>query len=96
MLDFLLSEEKLIEDTKPAYEEFTENLLKPKYRPLGNQQTYMLVIKNRDGQEVSHWSCEEIDVDDFKKSSENRGKVVEKFTSEEYWKKYRNGDFQMR
>lgn len=87
LLDFLLSEEKPIESKADVNQ---------KYRQMGKYPTFILVSKNEDGKETGHWSCEEPDVESIKSSSEKRGRTVEVFTTEDYWKNYHLGRFQMR
>jgi len=63
-----------------------------KYRPIGKYPVFCIVSR-KDGKVVSHWSCEEPDVEEFKNSSIKRGNLVEVFPHDEYWEKYKRGEF---
>lgn len=92
---FLLSEEKEIEDTKKAYLEVTNKLLEPKYTPIGKYPAVMLVIKNHNGKEVSHWSCESSNADKLRLLSEKDGRTAKIYQMNDYWENYKAGKFEL-
>ncbi len=67
---------------------------KPVERRLKSSGESVLVIFRGD-EEVSHWNCEDEDVEQFKKSSEASGRRVEVYPKEEYYAKMKRNEFQM-
>lgn len=87
-------QEKIIEMAQNG-EKLTWTPMGRNYRPINKFPTYMLILR-KNGKETSHWSCEEPDLDENIKSSEKKGYEVEKYTTQDYWRDYHLGKFEMR